>query len=62
MSIHVLKIRLPGLEVAVSVNRPQRKLERRASGAPPLGAGRDQVAQRLPYTGGTEPTLMKWQV
>lgn len=62
MSIHVLKIRLPGLEVAVSVNRPQRKLERRAPVTPPLGAGREHVAQQLPYTGGTELTLMKWQV
>ncbi len=61
MSVQVLKIRFPGLLVAISVEQPHRRNEEHPPVGAPVQTGRDHVAQRFPSVAGIQPSLMKLQ-
>jgi hypothetical protein len=61
MSVQVMQVRFPGLLVAVSVERPQRRKKKRPPESTPAWAGREYVAQRFPPITGIESNLIKLQ-
>ncbi len=61
MSVQVLRIRFPGLLVAVSVERPHRRKRECPPGSASARAEHDYVARRFPSIAGIEPNLMKLQ-
>ena len=61
MSVQVLKFRLPGLLVAVSLERPRRRWESRPLGETPVKVEGHRSDQRFSYTAGMEPSLPKFQ-
>jgi hypothetical protein len=62
VSAQTLRIRLPGLLVAVSLEHPRRRRESRPPGKAPAEVGGDRLAQRLPSVTGMEPSLVKLQM
>jgi hypothetical protein len=62
MSVQVLRVRFPGLLIAVSVERPRRRREDRTPSNDVMKARRDRLAQRFPSVAEIEPSLIKLQM
>ena len=62
MSVQVLRVRFPGLSVAVSVERPRRQQEGRLSPSNHTKAKRAQPDQRFSTAIGVESSLIKLQI
>jgi hypothetical protein len=62
MSVQVLRVRFPGLLIAVSVERPRHRREGRLLSSNPAKMERNRLARRFSPVTGIEPSLIKLQM